>query len=210
MLETRATRRVAGQNTAKSDMSNLETRLLKKRKASLRKIISNILEPQPLTLSLPKSLHPSSPKRMRTSMSDEVCRADWEISALTCETGEVTKPDHPMNFKFWNKNFNGLKFLYNHLNATEDMNKVKTTWRQKLTQNSSSYLMRLFVLTRGLFEVVDDHAQNEIKLNEEVNQLKEQQKMQAVKLSNLEKQLSEEKTKREKIRGYESGTEVHF
>lgn len=58
--------------------------------------------------------------------------------------------------------------------------------------------MRCVVLTRGLFEIEDDYEQNKIKLNWEINQLKEQQKMQSVKLFDLEKQLSKEKTIREK------------
>ena len=67
------------------------------------------------------------------------------------------------------------------------MNKVKTIGRQKLTQNISSYLMSYVVLTRRLFEVEDDHEQNDIKLNQEVNQLKEQHKTPAAILSDLEK-----------------------
>ena len=59
--------------------------------------------------------------------------------------------------------------------------------------------MRCFILTRGIFEVRDDYEQNEIKLNQEINQLKEQQTTQAVRLSDLEKQLLKEKTRREKL-----------
>lgn len=76
---------------------------------------------------------------------------------------------------------------------------MKTIKRQKLTQNLSSYLMRCVVLTRGLFEVEDDCKQNKIKLNQEVNRLKEKQKTQVARLSDPEKQLSEEKTNREKL-----------
>lgn len=59
-------------------------------------------------------------------------------------------------------------------------------------------MMRCVILICGLFEVGDDCKQNKIKLNQDINQLKEQQKAKAVKQSDLEKQLLEEKTMREK------------
>lgn len=110
---------------------------------------------------------------MKTLMSDEVCRANCEISSLMCETGGSDQTRSSNEFKFCSNSFGGLKFLYNHLNATKDVNKVKTIGWQKLTQNVNSYLMRSVVLTRGLFEVGDDCEHNEIKLNQEINQLKE-------------------------------------
>lgn len=60
-------------------------------------------------------------------------------------------------------------------------------------------MLGFFILTRGLFEVGDDCEQNEIKLNQEINQLKEQQKAQVVRLSDLEKHLFKEKSRREKF-----------
>lgn len=77
----------------------------------------------------------------------------------------------------------------------EDVNKVKTIGRQRLTQNSSSYLMRCIVLIRGLFESADDYEQNEIKLNQDFNHLKEQHNTQVNKISDMEKQLSGEDEK---------------
>lgn len=132
-------------------------------------------------------------------MTDEVCRADWEISSLMCETGGRDHTRSSNELKFWSNNFDGLKFLYDHLNAMDDVNKVKTIGRQKLTQNISSYLMRCVVLTRWLFEASDQSEQNEIKLIQEVTQLNEHHKAQMVKLSDLEKQLLKEKTRREKL-----------
>lgn len=58
--------------------------------------------------------------------------------------------------------------------------------------------MRCTVLTRGLFKSGDDYKKNDIKLNQEINQIKEQHKAQADKICNPEKQLLEEKTKRKK------------
>lgn len=88
---------------------------------------------------------------MKTLMSDEVCRADWEISSLMQEAGgnDQTKPSN--EFKLWGNNFGRVKFLYDHMNATKDVNKMKTIGRQKLAQNINSYLMRCDVLTWGLF-----------------------------------------------------------
>lgn len=130
-------------------------------------------------------------------MSDEVYRADWEISSLMCETDGRDQTRLSNELKFWSNSFDRLKFLYDHLNPTEDVNKVKTIGRQKLTKNIS--LMRCVVLTRGLFETKDECESNEIKLNKEINQLKEQQKVQAVRLSYLEKKLLEENTGRGKL-----------
>ena len=87
MLEARAARRVADQNVAKSDLSDLETWLLKKRKIILNKSTPNVLESLPSTLLPSKSSCPRSPKKMKTLMSDEVRRTDWEISSLICATG---------------------------------------------------------------------------------------------------------------------------
>lgn len=85
-------------------------------------------------------------------MSDKICRDDLEISSLLHDASgsDQTKPSN--EFKFWGNNFDGLKFLYDHLNAMEDVNKVKTISRKKLTRNISSYLIRCGVLTQGLFE----------------------------------------------------------
>lgn len=47
-----------------------------------------------------------------------------------------------------------------------------------------------------LFESGNDYERNEIKLNQEINQLKKQQKTQADKIYDLEKQLLKEKSKR--------------
>lgn len=168
MLEAQETRRVVGQPSVKSDLSGLETRLLKKRKVPLNKVIPIVKEPQPSTFSPSKGFRLSSPKKMKTLMSGEVYIADWEISSLMCETNESDHTRSYNEFKFWSNNFNGLTFLYDHLNSTDNMNKVKTIGRQKLTQNIRSYLMRCVVLICRLFEVGDECEQNEIKLNKKV------------------------------------------
>lgn len=114
----------SGQNAAKWDLSGLETRLLKKRKLVPNKEIPNVSESQPLTLSPLKSFHPSSPKKMKTLMSNEVCRSDWEISSLLCETDGSGQTRSSNEFKFWSNSFDGLEFCYDHLNVMEEVNKV--------------------------------------------------------------------------------------
>lgn len=116
----------------------------------------------------------------------------WEVGG-----SDQAKPYN--EFKFWSNNFDGLRFLYNHLNTIEDVNKAKIIGRQKLTPNPSSYIMRYIVLIQGLFESGYDYEHNEIKLDHEINQLKEQQKMQTNKIFDLEKKLLDEKSKRGKL-----------
>lgn len=82
MLEARAARRVVGHLVVKSNLSDLETRLLKKRKVDLNKFIPTVSEPQPSHFSPSKGFLPSSSKKMKTLMIDEVYRADWKISSL--------------------------------------------------------------------------------------------------------------------------------
>lgn len=187
MLEAWTMRRVANQNFIKLDFSGLETWLSKKRKVAPSKVISNV---SGLNLQLfrhRRALHLSSPKRIRTLMSGEVCIADLEISSLMRDIDGSDQTRSSNEFKFWSNSFDKLKFIYDNLNAKEDENKVKTIGQQKLTQNISSYLMSCVVLTRRLFEVEDDHEQNDIKLNQKVNQLKEQHNTPTARLSDLEK-----------------------
>lgn len=197
-MEARATRRGADKSASKSDLSDLETRILKKRKVAPSKIALSVYEPQVSTIPPPVGYLPNSPKKMKTLMSDEICRADWEISSLIKAGGsDQTKPSNEFKFR-GNNNFDRLKFHYDHLNASEYVNKVKTTGWQKLTQNISSYLMRCVVLTWCLFESGDNYEKNEIKLNHEISQLKEKHKAQANKVSDLDKHLLGDKIKREK------------
>lgn len=153
MLEAQAARRGV---TSKLDFSGFETRPLKKRKATTNKTAPSIFDPQVSTLPPSADSHLNSPKKMNTLMSDEICRVDMKISSLMHEDGGNDQTNQSNKFKLWGNNFNGLKFLYDHLNATEDVDKVKMIGRYKLTQNINSYLMRCAALTRGLFESGDD------------------------------------------------------
>lgn len=138
MLEAQAEKRGDGQSVAKLDLSDLITWILKKRNVTTSKIAPFISEPQVSTLPPPKDSRPDPPKKMKTLMSDEVRRNDWEISSLMQEDGGSNKTKSSNEFKLCGTNFDGLKFLYDHLNSTEDVNKVKIVGRQKLTQNTMS------------------------------------------------------------------------
>ena len=107
MLEAQAARRGA---TSKSDLFGLETRSLKKRKVALNKTSPSISEPQVSTLSPLVDSLLNSPKQMKTLMSNEICRANWEISSLIHEAGGSDQAKQSNEFKLWGNNFDGLKF----------------------------------------------------------------------------------------------------
>lgn len=89
MLEARTTRIASDQTAVKPDLSDLETWLLKKIKVSSSKVIPTVSKPQPSIVSPSKGFRPSSPNNMKTLMSVEVCRADWEISSLICRSNHL-------------------------------------------------------------------------------------------------------------------------
>lgn len=74
--------------------------------------------------------------------------------------GGSHKANPSTKFNVGSNNFDGLMFLYDHLNMNEDVEKLKTIGAQQLTQNSGSYLMRYVIMTRGLFKVSDAYEQN--------------------------------------------------
>lgn len=100
MLEARVTRRVTSQLAAKSDLSDLKTRILKKRKVAPNKSVSSISKPHVSTIPPPEDSCPSSPKKMKNLTSDEVCRSDSKISSLMQRLVVVTKTNHLMNLNF--------------------------------------------------------------------------------------------------------------
>ena len=149
IMEARASRRTTGGTSMiKSYIFMLETRASKKRKGVGSKDTSSVLEPHISVSAIHEEVQQSTPKRMKTLMSDEVCRDDMEITSLMREPGNSHASGE---FKFWSNSFDGLQFLYDHLNTIEDVNKVKSVGHQKMTHNLSSYLMRRAVLTHGLF-----------------------------------------------------------
>lgn len=90
-----------------------------------------------------------------------------------------------------------MRFLYDHLNAYEDVEKVKSIGAQQLTQNPRAYLLWYVVRIMGLFEVGSAYEKNEIPLNKEMNQSRDDLKTQTSQVEELTKQLSEMKKQKE-------------
>lgn len=88
------------------------------------------------------------PKSVKTMLGDLVSHVDFAVTTLMQESDNNHKSNSSTEFKFWSYNFDGREFLYDHLNAIEDVEKVKTIGAQQLTQNIGAYLMRCAVMTR--------------------------------------------------------------
>lgn len=112
-------------------------------------------EPQATSVPPSKDPKPNSPKRMKTLMSDDVIQANLAITTLMHDSGNSHQTNSPSEFKFWSNSFDGLGYLYDHMNTNGDVEKVKSIGAQQLTQNLGVYLMRCAVMTQGLFEVGD-------------------------------------------------------
>lgn len=70
------------------------------------------------------------------------------------DSGNSDQSNSSNEFKLWFNIFDGLKYLYDDLNTTKDVEKVKTIGAQQLTQNLGAYLMKCTVMTWVLFELV--------------------------------------------------------
>lgn len=88
-------------------------------------------------------------------MVDLVSHVDLRVTTLMQDSGGSQKVKPLNEFNFRSNCFDDKKFFYNHLNATEDVEKVKTIWAQQLTQIIRAYLIRCGVMIQGLFEVDD-------------------------------------------------------
>lgn len=100
-------------------------------------------------------------------MSSDIYREDMKITSVIKDYGEGNS--NPFGeFKFWSNNFDSLWLFYDHLNVNEDFNKVKPMGRQSIFQNLISYLMRCVVLSRGVFESIDDYEKTNFKFKEEI------------------------------------------
>lgn len=130
-------------------------------------------------------------------MGDPISQANLAITALMQDSGGSHKSNPSTEFKFWSNNFDGLKFLYDHQNLTEDVEKGKTIGAQQLTQNIGAYLMRCAIMTWGLFEVNDTYEKNETCLKKESLSWRITLKVQTEKMEDLNKQLAEMKKQKE-------------
>lgn len=63
---------------------------------------------------------------MKTLMSGPVSHDDLAITNLTQDSDSNHQFNSSTEFMFWSKNFDGLKFLYDHMNVTQDFEKVET------------------------------------------------------------------------------------
>lgn len=148
-----------GPSETKSDLAGLEVRIPKKKKNVVTR--ESALEAAAITASPvkrpvePEATIELAPKKLKTIMGNENNSADSEVSTLLKETGDNSSRASTEN-KFWSADFDGLKFLYDHLNATEDVTKLRNLGSQQITKQLSSYLMRCVILTRSLFESGDD------------------------------------------------------
>lgn len=92
-----------------------------------------------------------------------------------------------------------MRYLYDHLKATKDVEKVKSIGAQQLAQNLRAYLMRCTIMTQGLFEVGDAYEKNDVRLTKEMNPLEDDLKVQTAKVEKLTKQLSYMKKQKETL-----------
>lgn len=115
------------------------------------------------------------------------------------DSGGNHKANLLTKFKFLSNSFDGLEFDYDHLNATKDVEKVKTIGAQLPTLNIGAYLMRCAVMTRGLFEVGDAYEKYKIHLTKEITQLKDILKIDNNNMEDLNKKTSKMKKQKEAI-----------
>src|ERR1051325_200889 len=175
MAEARAARMGKdGTSETKSDLAGLGIRFPKKKKNVTARdpaTETNIITASPLKRPAePEPAPESIPKKLKTVMGNETNSTDWAISKLLKETGDSSGGASPEN-RFWAADFDGLKFLYDHLNATTDVNKLTHLGSQQITKQLSSYLMRCVVLTRSLFESGDHVEKQKTELEAEVKRL---------------------------------------
>lgn len=174
MAEVRV--RQGKQSTSKTNLSGIQTRAFKKRKLEAGKEAPGASEAQ--DVSYPPT---RSSKKMKTLMGDLVSNAELAVITLLQDSGasnDSYKANPSTKFKFWSNSFDGLRFLYDHLNVIEDVEKGKTIGTQQVTQNIGAYLMRYAVMSMRLFEVGNAYEQNVIRLTKEVTQLKDFLKVQ--------------------------------
>lgn len=67
---------------------------------------------------------------MKTLMSDHVSHADLVVNTLMQDSGGSHQSNLLTELKFWSNSFDNVKFLYDHLNVTELVEKVKTIGAQ--------------------------------------------------------------------------------
>lgn len=133
MVEARE--RCGDQSVSKSDLTRIHTRAHKRKKLDVTKVAHVISEPHPTSAPTSEDPKPNSPKKMKTLMSDDVIQACLKITTLMQDSGRSHQSKPSFEFKYWSNSFDGLGYLYDHLNTTDDVEKVKSIGAQQLTQN---------------------------------------------------------------------------
>lgn len=137
--------------SAKSDQTCIQTHTLMRKNMEVIKVTPTSSEPQ--ATSVPPYRYPKSdsPKKYNTLMRDDVSQADMAITTLMHDSGNSPQTNPSSEFKFRSNSFDGLRYLYDHLNASEDVEKVKSIGAQHLKQNLRAYLMRCAVMNQAIF-----------------------------------------------------------
>lgn len=76
---------------------------------------------EPLTAFIPPlgESNSISPKRIKTLMIDKVSQDDLKNTTLTHDLRSSHQSKPSTEFKLWSNSFDGLRYLYDHLNASE-------------------------------------------------------------------------------------------
>lgn len=125
MAEARA-RRVVNQSTLKSEPSEIQTWVFHKKKSE---VVKEAQVARMTWFDLPNStaLPSLSTKKKKLMMIKPISNVDHVVSSMMQEPDQGSQ-QHRSNpqFKFWDNSFDGLKFLYDHLNSDEDIGKTKS------------------------------------------------------------------------------------
>ena len=85
-----------------------------------------VSEPQTISITPSRESKLGSPKRMKTLMSNNASQADLTITTLMQDSGSSHQSKPFTVYKLWSNSFDNLRYLYDHLNVTEDAEKVKS------------------------------------------------------------------------------------
>lgn len=151
-LMAEARERHGDQSVSKSDLTGIQTRAHKRKKLDVAKADLVTSDPQPTFVPTYEDPNPNSPKKMKTLISDDVSQTNLTIITLMQDSCSSHQSKPFFKFKFWSNSFDGLRFLYDHMNATKDVEKVKSIDAQQLIQNFEAYFA---FMTRSLFDLGD-------------------------------------------------------
>lgn len=147
-LMAKARARRGDKFASKSVLSVIQTPTFKRKKTDVGEATPFVSDPHTTYAPSFGGSKLSSPKRIKTLMNDLVCPVDLVVITLKQDSRGSHQSNLSTEFEFRSNSFNGMNFLYDHLNSTEDVKKVKRICAQHLTQNIRAYLIRCVVITR--------------------------------------------------------------